>query len=49
MRQNKRNTTNIRLPVKGGAPQTAELGCGGLMTYPEWKKVVLQNQKKKKK
>jgi len=22
-------------PVKGGAPWTAELGCGGLMTQPE--------------
>jgi len=37
------------LPVKGGAPKIAELGCRGLMTYPEWKKVALQNQKKEKK
>jgi len=32
------------LPVKGGAPQIAELGCGGLMTKPEWKKVALQKE-----
>jgi len=31
------------LPVKGGAPQIAELRCKGLMTLPEWKKAVLQN------
>jgi len=34
--------------VKGKAPSIAELGFGGLMTQPEWKKVALQKQKMKK-
>jgi len=34
-------TVPKRSPVKGGAPQIAELGCEGLMTLQEWKKVAL--------
>jgi len=30
--------------MKGGASLIAELGCGGLMTKLEWKKVALQKE-----
>jgi len=37
-------------PVKGGAPQIVEIGCGGLMTYSNrsGKKLRCKSKKKKK-